>query len=238
MTTKSGGGSVARIDLGALTAKGSEPAERKLRFGNYEVTVRALGEERDTTVADILVAASPSHPETLFTLELLRQVEARRAEKDREKLETMIDSFAASLSSLAGATEADAQLARRNAELRHRFLRDHPCLTSAEVAEAASSRSGNAGQTAYRWKRRGLVFSVRHAGRELFPTFQFGEDGTPRPAVARVLAALGEIWSPWQIALWFASRTPWLDGDRPLDRLGDPEAVEQAARLAAQPAIG
>ena len=42
----------------------------------------------------------------------------------------------------------------------------------------------------------------------------------------------------WQIAMWFASGNGWLDGAAPQDRLGDPEAVLDAARVLADPAVG
>ena len=38
--------------------------------------------------------------------------------------------------------------------------------------------------------------------------------------------------------MWFASGNGWLDGDEPKERLSDPDAVVDAARRLADPALG
>lgn len=50
--------------------------------------------------------------------------------------------------------------------------------------------SANLSQTAYRWRREGRIFAVTHGGTDLYPAFQFGDDGQPRPIIAEVLAIL------------------------------------------------
>ena len=68
-------------------------------------------------------------------------------------------------------------------------------------------------------------------GRIVFPAFQFGADGQPRPEIAAVLAQLRAAGlDDWQAALWFATPTGWLDDRRPVDVLDhEPDAVAAAA---------
>lgn len=121
--------------------------------------------------------------------------------------------------------------ARRNAKARRDFLEEFPALTSSEVADAASSRASNRASLANRWREEGKVFAIRLGDRQLYPSFQLGEDGRPLKAVAmaREHLAAGKL-SDWQTALWFTSPTGWLGGRRPVDVLSEePDAVAMAA---------
>lgn len=123
--------------------------------------------------------------------------------------------------------------ARRNAEARNQLVSEFGGHSSAEVAEGAGSRAKNRAALAHRWKQEGRIFSVIHHGAEIFPGFQFDENGQPREAIRTVLSTLSER-TPWGIAIWFIAANGWLDGRRPVDLLeSDAEAVENAARRAA-----
>lgn len=121
--------------------------------------------------------------------------------------------------------------ARRNAKARSELLEEFPALTSAEVADAASSRATNRASLANRWRDERKALAIRVGDQQLYPAFQFDEDGRPLEAIAAALERLGDRQlSDWQIALWFTSPTGWLGGRRPVDLLRDePEAVVQAA---------
>jgi hypothetical protein len=115
--------------------------------------------------------------------------------------------------------------------LRAEFLEAVPVLTSAEVSARrsgtfASSESGR------EWRPSRRIFSVHDHGQELYPAFQFSEHGQPHPIVAEILAILERdpARTDWDNALWFASDTGWLNGQRPIDcLLSDPSAVRLAA---------
>ena len=124
-----------------------------------------------------------------------------------------------------------------NAILRSRYLRDTPHLTAAQVRAASGLEPRNRSEPASRWKREGRLFAVRRSGIDLYPAFQFA-DGAPRPAIKSILAALPNDMTGWQIAMWFASANGWLGGAAPQDRLSDPDAVVDAARKIADPAVG
>jgi hypothetical protein len=121
--------------------------------------------------------------------------------------------------------------ARRNAKARSDLLEEFPALTSAEVADSANSRATNRASLANRWREERKVFAIRVGDQQLYPAFQFEEDGRPREAVTAVLQRLGRgPLNDWQTALWFTSPTGWLGGRRPVDRLSEePEAVLEAA---------
>ncbi len=124
-----------------------------------------------------------------------------------------------------------------NARLRSTYLQETPLLTGAEVRAASGLNPRNRSEPASRWKREGRLFAVRRSGVDHYPAFQFA-DGAPRPVVKAILAALPKGMTAWQIAMWFASGNGWLDGDEPQERLSDPDAVVEAARRLAEPALG
>jgi hypothetical protein len=124
-----------------------------------------------------------------------------------------------------------------NAEARIRFIERVACLSSAEIAERVGHGAKNKSQTASRWKAEGRVFSVPWRGRELYPAFQF-LDGRPRLEIAETLAALPTDLSPWQLAFWFVSSNPRLDGAAPRDRLSESKALVSAAREEGDAVVG
>jgi hypothetical protein len=121
--------------------------------------------------------------------------------------------------------------ARRNAKARSDLLEEFPALTSAEVADAANSRATNRASLANRWRDERKVFAIRVGDQQLYPAFQFDDDGRPLEAVTAALQHLsrGRL-NDWQTALWFTTPTGWLGGRRPVDLLSEePEAVLEAA---------
>ena len=83
-----------------------------------------------------------------------------------------------------------------------------------------------------RLKQERRIFTVTQGDATYVPSFQFDENGRPRPAVARVIQILGEDrgMSDWGLALWFTGANGWLDDKRPVDVLKEePEEVVQAA---------
>lgn len=121
--------------------------------------------------------------------------------------------------------------AQRSAEARLAIVSEHGAWTAAEVAERAGSTSTNRSALASSWRAAARAFAVEWNGRTVFPAFQFGPDGQPRPEIATILGHLRRAGlDDWQTALWFATPTGWLDDLRPVDVLArDPGAVEGAA---------
>ena len=120
----------------------------------------------------------------------------------------------------------DAHLANLRDELlaRQRYLQTVPCWTSKDVADAARHVNKNASSTAHRWKSDGKIFAIAAAGkRDVYPVFQF-KDGKPREVIAELLEILEEARTPWEIAQWFVAANSWLDSDRPIDLLDDPDS--------------
>jgi hypothetical protein len=116
--------------------------------------------------------------------------------------------------------EADAAIAaqeRRLTQAKDETIEEFGYRTPAEMAAAGIGPD--------------RVFSVRYRGAEVFPGFQFDEQGRPLPVIAEILAVMRSL-SGWEIALWFTGGNVWLeDEDRPVDRLRiEPDAVIEAAR--------
>ena len=120
----------------------------------------------------------------------------------------------------------DAHLVNFRDELlaRQRYLQTVPCWTSKDVADAARHVNKNASSTAHRWKSEGKIFAIPAAGkRDVYPAFQF-KDGKPREVIGDLLKILEEARTPWEISQWFVAPNSWLDGDRPIDLLDDPNS--------------
>jgi hypothetical protein len=120
--------------------------------------------------------------------------------------------------------------ALRNAELRAAFIAEVGALTTAEIAVIAGSKARNSSALAGRWRSEGRIFAVPWAGSQLYPAFQFA-NGEPRPAIARVIEAFGDRPSGWEIAIWFATPSPYLPDDGvPLAHLDEADALVVAAQ--------
>lgn len=132
----------------------------------------------------------------------------------------------------AGMTEQ----ARRNADLRWRFLSRYEMLDSAGVSELSGSRSTNLRATASRWGSEGRIFGIWEHGRVLYPSFQFDGEGRPRPVVRAVLETLDPLkLSEWSTAIWWDTGHEVLEWRRPSEMVdSDPEAVLEAARMDAR----
>lgn len=115
--------------------------------------------------------------------------------------------------------------------LQAEFLQAVPVLTDVEVS-ARSSEACASTKWVHEWRASRRIFSIHHRGQELYPAFQFRVDGQPQPIIAEILPILAQDpeRTDWDNALWFASETGWLDGERPIDCLfSDPSAVRLAA---------
>jgi hypothetical protein len=164
---------------------------------------------------------------------LLEAAAARDAET-RADAQAEYDRLIDAMSPPEVPTSARVTQARWNAVARERFLREHGAVPATEVGELAGyDTSTNPSMPASRWQAEGKAFSVVRGGRQLFPVFQFGDDGRPLPAMAPILRSFGERSSGWQVALWFDAPNAHLDGARPIDLLADrPEDVARAAAYA------
>ena len=167
-------------------------------------------------------------------IEMLQPVAARRGAQLRDA--NMEKKLQVSLSDSPRAA-IDTDLDIDNARLRAEYLQETRYFTLAGVRAASGLAPRNISEPASRWKREGRLFAVRRAGRDLYPAFQF-EDGVPRPAIRKILAALPKDMTDWQVALWFASANGWLDGNEPQKSLSKPNNVIEAARRLSEPAVG
>ncbi|WP_262031512.1 hypothetical protein [Microvirga sp. Mcv34] len=162
---------------------------------------------------------------------IVQDIQAKTSEENIRKLvEVMLPSH-------DPVAAVRASIDRDNAEARVRFVQTVPCYTNAELAEFVGHGAKNKSATGSRWKADGKVFSVTVKGTERYPAFQFG-DGRPLPVIAKVLAALPENLSPWQIAFWFVSSNRWLNGKAPVDCLGDEGAAVRAAKAEGDAVVG
>ncbi len=110
-------------------------------------------------------------------------------------------------------------------------MSEHATLASGEVARSAGSAAKNAAALATRWRKERRIFAVSWGGELRYPAFQFDDSGAPLPAIKQVLKVLNAGTSAWQVALWFASPSPYLPRKaRPIQFLMDRDRLVAAAR--------
>ena len=122
--------------------------------------------------------------------------------------------------------DIDREIARKNAELRAKYLRTTELYTAEDIQGPSA-----------KWKREGRVFAIQHDGKDLFPAFQFA-DGKPLPIIKKILEALPDYLTPWQTAFWFESGNGWLGGKTPQECLKNESKVIDAAEQLSKPTIG
>jgi hypothetical protein len=164
----------------------------------------------------------------LFTEHLRSVIAAARKENSEARITQLLRAVAPP-DPLA---DIELKIAEDTADLRREFLDRVPVSTSAEVHQRARFPGNNPSQTVHRWRKQGKIFSIHYGGRDLYPSFQFADDGRPLSIVAELLEILArdKDRSDWDNALWFAADSGWLDGQTPIDLLqSDPARVKRAA---------
>ena len=187
-----------------------------------------LGIEVDTKQGRLIISSDDTT--MLAKAELLLGVlNARQFKDDPDQIESLIDRFIPEINS---PDLDDLYRAQGNAQARAEVIGEFGLLDSREVHRLTGGTAANMAAKASRLKAAGRLFTVTHEGKKLYPGFQFGADGQPKPAMARVLEVM-KPWAGhgWQIAVWFITPNGWLDRQRPVDLLDtDPEVIVAAAR--------
>ncbi|MCW4466568.1 hypothetical protein OK351_13800 [Glutamicibacter sp. MNS18] len=106
-------------------------------------------------------------------------------------------------------------------------------LTSLEVSEAVGSKSPN---RSYAWEQRskGRLIAVKRPGGLRYPGFQIDrEEHTVRPVMEDLIGvATAYGRSEASLALWMTTQTGYLDGERPVDHLAQPDKIVEVAQQA------
>jgi hypothetical protein len=119
---------------------------------------------------------------------------------------------------------------------RRAFVSNYECLTAEIVADESANTAKNRSAIASRWATEKKIFSIRFENKTLYPRFQF-RDGSPIPAIARVLDLFPDHFTGWDIAFFFTSPNSYLDGKKPVDLLKtDPERVVSLVHAFVRPA--
>lgn len=130
-------------------------------------------------------------------------------------------------------TDASLVQVKWNVEFRVAVAEEFGLLTAAAVAKNADSVATNSSALAGSWRKTGRVFSVLYQRSEVYPGFQFDDNGQPLPIVANLLGVLGRL-PGWELTGWMTAPAARLGGERPVDVwAADPDAVLSAARALA-----
>jgi len=137
---------------------------------------------------------------------------------------------------VSGEERVDSGIEKDTLEWREQFMSANKCWTSAEVAKESSSTAKNRAAIASRWLAEKRIFSVQFMRQTLFPRFQF-QDGSPVPAISKVIKAFPGHATGWDLAFFFDTPNPFIGGRRPVELLKSaPEKLESLAHRFANPA--
>jgi hypothetical protein len=184
---------------------------------------------------DLVGLGLPPIPEPFRESPLVIQVTTDTS-RDREKQSENWNPWESLTRLITGEDQTTAEIERDTLEWRNQFLSEYKCWTSAQVAKETTSTAKNRAAIASRWLAEGRIFSVRFNGKTWFPRFQF-HNGSPIPAVCRVIKAFPKHTSGWDLAFFFTTSNSFIGGRKPLELLkGDPETLESLAQSFASPA--
>jgi hypothetical protein len=134
------------------------------------------------------------------------------------------------------ATGEEQHLDKDSLAWRKAFASQYECLTAEAVADESGNTAKNRSAIASRWALERKIFSIRYENKTLYPKFQF-KDGSPIPAIAKVLELFPDHFTGWDIAFFFTSPNSYLDGKKPVDLLKtDPEKVVSLVHAFVRPA--
>jgi hypothetical protein len=226
---------LGRLERGATAKARGSSFGAKLR----KAMANAMHSTPETDVDDMMVVLvdNPNQAVRDTIRDIIEHVPAIVEARQSKLTDEAIDALVSVYMRTSPNAEVKRLLYDSNAKARARFFGEWSSFNSKDLADFAGHGSKNKSMTASRWKIKGRVFSIKHAGVEYFPTFQF-EDGQPIGSIAKVLALLGEKKSGWQLAFWFTSPNGWLDGKRPVDVLKDGDVVISAAAREAEHIAG
>lgn len=215
--------------------------DERLMGASAQDVLKAAREATRTPIALTFLTAALDEYEKAFLKSVLATklpalVRAARQSNAEERIEKLLKAIAPD----DPIAKFDLQMAEETTALRQEFLAEHKPLTSKEVSARANFSSSNAYQAVHRWKSDGKIFSIKHDGRELYPPFQFDDDGRPKPIIRELLKIFARYpaRTDWDNALWFAAENDWLDGATPIELLdSEPELVKDAALQAVLPHV-
>ncbi|WP_207539660.1 hypothetical protein [Sabulicella rubraurantiaca] len=118
------------------------------------------------------------------------------------------------------------------AELRKEWLAEYRAVPAADFARLAGCPAADAERLLKGWEADHRVFAIPEGPERLYPLFQLGEDGQPKPEFQPFLAAMHGRMEGWELAIWLTTPNGEFEKPRgqgwetPLEVIGqDLEAV-------------
>ena len=137
---------------------------------------------------------------------------------------------------LSNVPETEVPADEATLEWHRNFIKKVPTWTAAEISSQTATKSSIKSAAASRWLREGRIFSVRFAGEQRFPRFEF-QNGAPIPVIAKVIKIFATDATGWSLAFFFANPNPYIGGRKPIELIQtDPDRVVSLAERFAHPA--
>lgn len=118
---------------------------------------------------------------------------------------------------------------------RARILGTGNFLTSEELTTRFPNESTLSRAVLEAWEEEHRIFSIKHDGQVLYPSYAFSSDGEVLSGLKDVILVLNSRMDGWRLALWFGSSNSFLGGAQPCEGLcSNPDSVISAAVNEAQ----
>ena len=171
-------------------------------------------------------------------VDLLVEVLARRSHVSAPALAAVVnaqrslDALRPALAALpAAATPELVQGAMATENAWRTMEQEFGLLTAQDASRALGSRAKGRSTLAHDRRENGQLVGVRRGNAVLYPGFQFDRNGEVRKVIPALVRLAREARrSDEDLAQWICLPSGHLDGDRPVDRLQDADAVLAAAR--------
>lgn len=98
-------------------------------------------------------------------------------------------------------------------EIRKEWLAEYRAVPAEEIARLACCPAADAERLLKGWEAADRVFAIQDGPERLYPVFQLGEDGQPRPEFQPLLVAVHGRMEGWELAMWLT--TPNGEFERP-----------------------
>lgn len=171
-------------------------------------------------------------------VELLVEALARRSQTLAPALDAVVnaqrslDALRPALASLPTAVTPElAQGAMATENAWRSMEREFGLLRAQDASKTLGSRAKGRSTLAHDRRESGQLLGVRRGNAVLYPGFQFDRNGDVHQVIpALIQLARQARRSDEDLAQWICLPSGYLDGDRPVDRMQDADAVLAAAR--------
>ncbi len=225
----------ARNDLLSLKEQKSDEVEKHLdKIKDMLVLCASFFSEADSK--GMLLISGKDREELMAAESIFNSFRNELAHAKDEKLHKLIKAITPELQ--LPLSPAVIEQVKMNAAARTQFLEHYETYSSSDINQINGSTATNKAALASGWRSKGKIFAIDYRGKQLYPAFQFDNQGKPRKVMAKVIKLFDEENKGWQLALWFTNPNAVLNGKMPVEIIASqPESIVDAVKEEAEPTL-